>query len=144
MSQPLYENEILLWLPDNRRSFYITTAPLTNVSFAAVIPEVLGLPVKESGGDYLPLQSTDEANVSGIVVGREQGAPSELNLDADEVTTYNYFILTSGDAQIAKKHIHANDSQETAFDTVAEIITALEALGIKCVEDPTQTTTQTT
>lgn len=146
-----YMMDILVWMPDDRFRFYVTTATLYCPAAAAAITtdidDLIGYPLKLSGGNYELLLSGDEANVTHIIVGICDGSAQSIeaaDLTADSaVSTDKYFVIGGGPAELLKEMIETTDI-EGATIAIADIETALNALDIKLVTGPVETETQTT
>jgi len=102
--------------------------------------EVLGMPIKDNAGTWEFLRSTDEANADGVLIT----GPGTDGSKAAAMTFGPYKALVRGPAVIVQDLIQANDGSGVAFDTVAEIVTALEALNIVSRSQVAVTETQTT
>jgi hypothetical protein len=123
-------------------SYCLVSAKLVNPDATArAAQSLLGQPVKASGANYVLVKSTDEAAAIGLVFSE-----GLIALGASEVTAKKYAILRRGPAVIDRDSLPANDVAGTAFDTVAELVTAYAALSppIIPVDQPDTYSEQTT
>lgn len=104
--------------------------------------EYMGMPVVagSNGADYNLAASTGEANVVGLIVD----GPENIVLEATSNTVKRYKVLRRAPCIVNLDKIQANDYAGVAFDTVAEIITALRALGWVLKAGPAKQTTHST
>lgn len=141
--EALYLQEILVWVPDNRFSYYIETAKLSNDTGADVeIDEIIGMPIYKNSGDYDLVLNAGVANVNAIVVGVTDGAPNNPAIADGEESEFEYFILVRGPAQIVEERISLVDPAGTTY-TAATLKTGLADEGIKLMNLPPETTSIT-
>ena len=95
--------------------------------------------VKLSSGKYVPVLSTDEANAGGLLFYQDDIGVLANSTDFGKKVP----ILVRGPAVINGDDLPTADIAGTTYDTLAEIKTALLALGIVCVDEPDKVATQT-
>jgi hypothetical protein len=99
----------------------LVSAPLRNVSGSALTltkQELIGHPVKFTGGNYQLLVAGDEANATGLVFAPDADIQALAN---NTNTTHKFAILTRGPAVVNLANI------KSGF-TVATLITAFAGL----------------
>ena len=145
-----YMQDILVWMPDDRKRFYMSEVSLycpAAVTVANGIDDLIGYPLKLNSGNYELLLDGDEANVTHIIVGIVDGSEQVVeaaDLTADSaVSTDTYFVVGGGPCELVKDMIETLDIEGNTIDIDA-LETALAALDIKLVTNPEKTETQTT
>lgn len=121
--------------------YCIVSAYVVNPNAAAYAAQnLVGQPVKASGANYVFVESTDEAAVIGLFMHDKPVA-----LGVSETTTIKYPILVRGPALVDQDSLPVNDVAGVAFDTVAQLVTALAALDppIIAVRQPVTESEQT-
>lgn len=148
-TEPKYLKDILAWIPDHRKSFFLETTKIVNtyspgaVDTAISIDDVIGTLVKDSGANVTPILDGDEANVGGVILRPVDGVPNNLALAANAVSTTEYFVIKRGPAELNESAFNLTDVGGDPID-IAAIRTALDAIDIKTVAEPAKTTTQST
>lgn len=125
-------------------SYCTKNAIIRNATGASVtITDPAGVFVKagDNGADFNLAKSTEEADVVGIIL-RCDDPPETIANSANSVK--RYLVLHKAPCVVNKDNLPTSDLAGVAYDTFAQIITALEALGFKFVTNPTKTTSQTT
>ena len=104
---------------------------------------VVGTPVKLSTGNWVPILAGDEANTGGLWLGDPATQPFIEGLANNAVSALPGQVLVKGPAVVDKDKIPAKDVAGGTL-TAATIITALAALGITTLAEPSTSAQQTT
>lgn len=96
------------------------------------------LKVGDNGADYLLAESGEEANVVAVLID----GPEESKATANNYSG-KYRVLKHPPAIINQTRLPAADVLGVAWDTLAEAVTALKALGFEFRSEPVKTTIQT-
>jgi hypothetical protein len=135
----LYQQDVLVWIPDNRYDFFITTDTIRNAAAGlATVEDVLGMPLNYDGGLYKMVASANANTADAIVVGVTDGADQAFTLANGVSTTDKYFILKKGPAFVAQDAVHENDPFGVAYN-LTTLFTALRAVEIEVKEPPAVT-----
>lgn len=99
---------------------------------------LVGMPVKLSGGKWVPVLATDEANITGLVMSEEYVDTLANNTDWGTKVQ----VMVRGPALYDKDALPAADIAGTPF-TLATIVTALAALSPPLIAQAEPATSQT-
>lgn len=117
---------------------------IRNATGASVtITDPAGVFVKagDNGADFNLAKSTEEGDVVGIILSGNT-VPETIGNAANSVG--KYLVLHKPPCVVNKSKLPTSDLAAVAYDTFAQIITALETLGFKFATEPTKITTQST
>jgi hypothetical protein len=103
---------------------------------------VVGQPVKLVGAQWVSVQAGDEANIKGLWLGDPATRPFVEGLANNAISALPGQILFNGPAVVDKNKIPTADLAAAGF-TLATIVTALAALGIQVLAEPTTSAQQT-
>lgn len=123
--------DLLVW--DTHPSFCRGEGNIKHGTLAIDEESMLGMPVKKVSGNWQPVLDGDEANVEALVLSHEA-----LELAANTVSPKKYLVLERGPAVINEDAIPTTDIEGDSY-TVSTIVTALNALDIRVVQEPEKT-----
>lgn len=131
-------SDLLKWEVEQRYCRDAATIKNLNTAALAAGGITVGTPLSLSASQYGALQSGNEANVKALFLGNDSDRIPEA-LAANAITVGKYQILVRGPALIDKDMIPTTDGDGGTID-VAAIMTALNALGIYALVEPTTAT----